>query len=103
VDSFIEESLKSKPEFYIWLGDNSPHDPWSTNKADHMWGTIETTKLFAKHPEYMQVGKMYPIIGNHEGMPCDQFNVEGDEHRWILSELADLWKVWFTKECKDKV
>jgi len=100
MESFIEESLKSKPDFYMWLGDNAAHEPWNLDEVEHMWATKEITKLFGKRPEYMHVGKMYPIIGNHEGMPCDQFDVIGNTDQWILDQLTDIWKPWFTKECK---
>lgn len=65
-----------------------------------MWGMVEITKLFAKHKEYNKVGKVYPIIGNHEAMPCDQFDVHSKAHDWIMEELTDMWGHWFTEDCK---
>ena len=92
--------MEIHPEFFIWLGDNTPHDVWNLNKDEHMWGPRNITNLFAKSG-YNTLGKMYPNIGNHEGMPCDQYDLDSDEHRWILGNITEMWKPWFTNECKD--
>jgi len=44
------------------------------------------------------LGQVYPVLGNHEGFPCDQFDLKGDKHQWILDNASDLWRQWFTEE-----
>lgn len=53
-----------------------------------------------KEKGYAGVGKVYPILGNHEGLPCDAFDVHNKTHQWILDNLTEIWGTWFTKECK---
>eukprot|EP01022_Parablepharisma_sp_SALTPOND_P010637 TRINITY_DN1438_c0_g1_i1.p7 TRINITY_DN1438_c0_g1~~TRINITY_DN1438_c0_g1_i1.p7 ORF type:complete len:138 (-),score=7.73 TRINITY_DN1438_c0_g1_i1:774-1187(-) len=49
--------------------------------------------------KYGKLGQMYPILGNHEGMPCDEFDVYSQKHQWILNNATEFWQNWFTKEC----
>ena len=49
--------MEIHPEFFIWLGDNTPHDVWNLNKDEHMWGPRNITNLFAKSG-YNTLGKM---------------------------------------------
>lgn len=39
---------------------------------------------------------MYSILGNHEGLPCDTFDLEGNNHTWIIKETAEIWKPWMS-------
>lgn len=89
-----------KPEFYIWLGDNTPHDIWNLNITEHMDPGKITTDWFTKEFNYGGIGKVYPVVGNHEGMPSDHYNVYGNEHNWIFNNLTTMWgEPWFTTEC----
>eukprot|EP00826_Nyctotherus_ovalis_P050693 TRINITY_DN6247_c0_g2_i11.p1 TRINITY_DN6247_c0_g2~~TRINITY_DN6247_c0_g2_i11.p1 ORF type:complete len:321 (-),score=31.76 TRINITY_DN6247_c0_g2_i11:217-1179(-) len=90
-----------KPDFYLWLGDNTPHDVWNIDTRDHIEPEKKITEQFVKVHKYDGIGKVYPIVGNHEGMPSDQYNINGTEHSWILSNLTAIWgKHWLTEECK---
>jgi sphingomyelin phosphodiesterase len=40
-------------------------------------------------------------LGNHEGLPADQFDIFGDDSQWILDQLSEIWKPWLTPECKN--
>eukprot|EP01022_Parablepharisma_sp_SALTPOND_P013853 TRINITY_DN1859_c0_g1_i2.p1 TRINITY_DN1859_c0_g1~~TRINITY_DN1859_c0_g1_i2.p1 ORF type:complete len:369 (-),score=17.11 TRINITY_DN1859_c0_g1_i2:675-1781(-) len=101
LEHFVKTALeKFKPDSFMWLGDNPSHQIWNQNKKNHLDGIRHVTRLILGHPlqEYTTVGKMYPILGNHEGLPCDIFNLEGTTHSWIVNDTAHLWKQWFTGE-----
>ncbi len=89
-----------KPDAFIWLGDNPSHFIWNQTKDNHLDAIKHISKLFMEHPGdgYKTVGKMYPILGNHEGLPCDVFDLEGDTHKWVIDGTAALWKQWLTPE-----
>ena len=89
-----------KPDFYIALGDYTPHDVWNMNRSEHIWPTKNMSDTFIKTYKYNTIGKMYPIIGNHESIPSDEFNIYTKDHQWILDALGDTWKDWFTEDCK---
>jgi len=100
LEDFVKTALeKFKPDAFMWLGDNPSHQIWNQSRKNHMRGISHITKMIMEHPaqEYTKVGKMYPILGNHEGLPCDNFNLEGESHKWILNETANLWKPWFSE------
>ena len=59
-----------------------------------------TDKLKAKYPS---LGKVYPTIGNHEALPCDNFDLYGDQHQWILNDLSSYWRQWLTKDSQKSV
>ena len=52
-----------------------------------------------KERGYKGTGKVYPIAGNHEGLPCDSFDIYGKGHQWILDNMTEFWGDWFTTEC----
>ena len=39
------------------------------------------------------------MLGNHEGLPCDQFDIFGGDHQWVLDQLSEYWRPWLTDEC----
>lgn len=62
--------------------------------------SIIATNWFAKVFNYGGIGKVYPVLGNHEGVPSDHYNINGVDHNWILSNLTNIWgEHWFTAEC----
>jgi len=98
---FVKTAIeKFKPDSFLWLGDNPSHQIWNQSRKNHMFSIRNITDMFMKHPDksYTNIGKVYPILGNHEGLPCDNFNTEGTSHKWLLTETAELWKNWFTEE-----
>ncbi len=80
----------------FWLGDNPGHNVYEQKQSDHL-NSLEyvTKKLKATFP---RLGQVYPVLGNHEAFPVDQFDVHGHDHQWILDTAANLWKQWFTNE-----
>ena len=84
-----------QPDFYVWLGDNPGHDVWDQNKSHHLDSTKHISRRLQRGP-YGRPGAVYPVLGNHEGLPCDSFNLEGDSHGWIIQESAEAWKPWLT-------
>jgi len=100
VKSFIDFATNNTEfyaDFFLWLGDNPPHDNWIVNETDHIQGTIDVSRQFKE--KYDGIGKMYPIFGNHEGLPPDQFDIHNTaKYKWILNNITDIWKSWLTQE-----
>jgi sphingomyelin phosphodiesterase len=34
---------------------------------------------------------LYPIYGNHEAFPADQYDMWGTTTQWLKNEVADMW------------
>ena len=86
-----------KPDSVMWLGDNPSHTVWNQSSAHHLDGIYHISRVLqAGH--YDSVGSVYPILGNHEGLPCDIFDFEGKTHDWVINGTAASWKPWFTPE-----
>jgi len=99
VESFLNFTiLDIKPDFIVWLGDNESHDIYMQKKSDHLDSTRHIANILIKNG-YGNLGQVYPILGNHEGLPCDGFNFDGDSHHWIINDTSEIWKQWFDKEC----
>ena len=86
-----------KPDFYLWLGDNPSHDVWDQYKDDHL-DTMRYISKYLRENGYKDRGKVYPILGNHEGLPCDAFDFDSDSHQWIIDETITEWSQWFDNE-----
>ena len=56
-----------------------------------------TLQLRARFP---RLGSVYPVMGNHEGLPCDHLDVSQPGTSWMQELLAELWSPWLTPECR---
>jgi hypothetical protein len=86
-----------KPDFFIWLGDNPAHNFWEQEAKSHLRSLKEISETMRL--KYGQLGQLYPVLGNHEGYPCDEFDVRGNQTQWILDQTLDAWRPWLTPEC----
>eukprot|EP00830_Metopus_es_P007475 TRINITY_DN170_c0_g3_i1.p1 TRINITY_DN170_c0_g3~~TRINITY_DN170_c0_g3_i1.p1 ORF type:complete len:654 (-),score=102.60 TRINITY_DN170_c0_g3_i1:24-1892(-) len=85
-----------KPDFFIWLGDNTGHNLWEHERVHHLDPVKDITEKFKV--KYGNLGQMYPILGNHEGLPCDEFDIYSSKHQWILDNSTEMWKGWLTPD-----
>jgi len=98
VESFIDYAANQiKPDFIIYLGDSPAHDSWQQEKDDHLKEVEQISKVLQEKYK----GPVYPLLGNHEGYPYDQFDTEDPEtHRWLVEGTLKAWDPWFTQEMK---
>ncbi len=71
---------------------------WQQEKESHQRGLKE----FSEKLQGIYNKPVYPVLGNHEGYPCDQFDVNNPEsHGWILTNSAKAWEKWLPKEAQE--
>ena len=93
VDSFFDYILHNvTSDFMLYLGDNPAHNMWEQEKKTHLDGLRYISKRLID--DYKRI--VYPVLGNHEGLPCDNFDFETGETNWIVNESLSLWKEWLT-------
>jgi len=95
VDDVWNEHKDTK--FIVWLGDSPGHDLYAQTKESHEKVLTILTNKFLEH--YNQIGSLYPILGNHEGLPCDDIDVHGESPNWLYEFSANLWRPWLTPDC----
>jgi hypothetical protein len=73
-------------------GDAPAHDIWaySHGKSDFFLQNITST--FRK---YYPTTKIYPVIGNHEGVPVNAFP---DDDYWLYKDMATAWEEFRLEE-----
>ncbi|RWS23735.1 sphingomyelin phosphodiesterase-like protein [Leptotrombidium deliense] len=82
-------------DLLFWTGDNSPHDSWMTTVDSIMETSTTITDLLKKYLSKNKV--VFPILGNHEGMPTNLFSVSNDTKfhtKLIYEKLAEQWSEW---------
>lgn len=79
----------------LWTGDNISHDIWHQNVENQTVNTYDATEDILK---YFPNTFIYPMFGNHEAYPCDQFDMVDNTTSWLISRLADMWKVWLDED-----
>lgn len=84
---FISESVK--PEVVIWTGDNVAHDIWKQNTSFQAIPTKIATRTLQKLLPNVTI---YPIFGNHECFPADQFDFFSNTTKWLTDATSDMWK-----------
>eukprot|EP00826_Nyctotherus_ovalis_P050643 TRINITY_DN6236_c0_g1_i6.p4 TRINITY_DN6236_c0_g1~~TRINITY_DN6236_c0_g1_i6.p4 ORF type:complete len:141 (+),score=43.08 TRINITY_DN6236_c0_g1_i6:840-1262(+) len=87
-----------KPDFVIFLGDASDHDVLNHTAERH----LRSLQEFSRQLQDKYDGPVYPVMGNHEGLPCDIFDVAlNGTHRWITEAAAEAWKPWLTDDMRE--
>ena len=73
------------PDLIFWTGDAPAHDIWSysQNKTDFYMKNI--TDYFV---QYFPESIILPSIGNHEGVPINQFP---SQDYWLYETIAEQW------------
>jgi len=95
-DQFMKfVSTRFDIDMILWTGDNIQHNIWEQKKETQLDNTIDLTEDILN---YFPDTYVYPMFGNHEAYPCDQFDTNGDESSWITSRLAEMWKIWLDEE-----
>ena len=88
----FEEALKAaknvlpEPDLIFWTGDVPAHDIW-----DYSRGATKrlVTNVTDKFVEYFPGVKILPTLGNHEGVPINQY---GTGENWLYDAIATEWK-----------
>ena len=85
----LEESLKVikekiKPDMIYWLGDNAVHKIELYNSEM----PLEYTKtIVRKFVEILKDYKVFPVLGNHENIPADQYN-------FLTKQFSEITKLY---------
>ena len=92
-ESFLDYSYNLKPDFIIWTGDNAPHDVW-LGSQEHVYNSTIILKDMIDM-KYKGEIPIYPILGNHEKYPNDEF---GENESELLEKMADIYKSYLSDE-----
>jgi len=82
-------------DFILWTGDNIAHDIWNQTQDTQTVNTYDITQEIMK---YFPNTTVYPMFGNHEAYPGDDFDTVGNESDWLLASLSDMWKPWLDEQ-----
>ena len=93
VEAFLKQVATMDIDLVLWTGDNASTDYWLYNRETHLKNSQEITDLITK---YLPNTPVYPIMGNHETYPQDQFHLVNEQ--WLTNGLADMWAHWLTPE-----
>ncbi|XP_069973652.1 sphingomyelin phosphodiesterase [Penaeus vannamei] len=80
-------------DYVMWTGDVVPHNMWSTSREWNLRLVRETNALVRK---WFPDVPVFPVVGNHEMSPLDQYSNPGDAPEelsadWLYEELAAQW------------
>lgn len=81
-------------DFIIWTGDNLDHYIWFQTFENQFFNQRHLKKYLVDYLNY--TGPIYPVLGNHEGVPTDMFDFV--LNRWVFEVFADIWKDYLTPE-----
>ena len=96
-DFLAREIERQSPDIIVYLGDAANHDIMNQRKETHLRSSaFIADRLRSKYPS---LGMVYPVVGNHEGLPAGDYDVWSNYSTWIQYGLADLWKQWLTPDC----
>jgi len=95
-EQFMQFASKNlKVDMIVWTGDNIAHDIWHQS-VEHQ--TDNTYALTQEIMKYFPNTTVYPMFGNHESYPADEFDTTGNESNWLLERLTGMWKTWLDPE-----
>ncbi len=99
-ENFVDDVKMGHPDvkFILWLGDNPADVYYAMDKRNQAMVYEKLThKLLERFPN---VGDVYPVTGNHEGIPRDHVDPHEGADTWPIPFLADLWSPWLTPESR---
>jgi len=88
-------SKKFDIDMIVWTGDNIAHDIWHQTQANQ---TLNTYDLTEEILNFFPDVPAYPMFGNHEPYPADQFDTTGKTSAWLTEELAEMWAPWLDEK-----
>lgn len=84
-------------DYVMWTGDVVPHNVWSTTTETNLQIVRETNQMIQ---EFFPTIPVFPVVGNHEMSPLDQFPDPDDDDTpeelsadWLFSELSKQWSL----------
>ena len=83
---FISEEIK--PDVIIWTGDNTAHDVWHQNSSTQ---TVPTKFATEYIKEFLPNVPLFPIFGNHECFPGDQYDFYENKTAWLIDQVTQIW------------
>ncbi len=86
--------------FVLWLGDNQANVFFQMQRTDHR---KIMTALGSKLAEHFGPGRVYPVLGNHEGLPRDHMDFTPGISNWLRDIAGDVWKQWLSPESVETV
>ena len=93
VISAFDSISQLNPDFIIWTGDMGPHDLWDSNQEK----IYNITKyLLNLYDQKLKNIPLFPILGNHEKFPNDEFSYFNDSS--LLQTFADIYKPYLNEE-----
>ncbi|XP_063872462.1 sphingomyelin phosphodiesterase-like [Scylla paramamosain] len=93
-DLFIHASTTHPDiDYIVWTGDAVPHNEWSTSPEYNVEIVREVNSMIQK---YFPEAPVFPVVGNHEMSPLDQFPEPGKAPEqfaadWLYEGLASQW------------
>ena len=94
VVAFIKETVK--PDYIIWLGDNTDHRIYLDDPERHANFTKYVSQVFEKELSDIPI---FPVLGNHELLPISVFDFESKKTpEYPLDEISVYWKNFLDKD-----
>eukprot|EP01132_Coremiostelium_polycephalum_P005700 gene5700-7094_t len=91
---FIQQEFPNGFDYIFWTGDNPPHDVWMQSHGTQLNATARLTNFLLKYFPQPNT-KVFPSIGNHEGVPVNSFPLPtGPNSSWLYNQLAVDWSQW---------
>ncbi|KZS08591.1 Acid sphingomyelinase phosphodiesterase 3a-like protein [Daphnia magna] len=98
-------ALHTDVSYIIWTGDLTPHDVWSTEKAENL---VIIDRLMTLIQQYFPSVPVYPTLGNHESHPVNSFappeitDVELNT-AWLYDEADRQWARWLPADASSTI
>ncbi len=71
----------------LWLGDNVANAYYAMNEHEHAKTFTEVTRKI--QARFNKLGDVYPVMGNHEGLPRDHMKMTEKDAHWPQEVLAE--------------
>ncbi|XP_072028383.1 sphingomyelin phosphodiesterase-like [Amphiura filiformis] len=108
IENLLQHLAKNQEFHIIYLtGDFPAHDVWNQTRNDQISVLKDITNLLLK---YLPTVKVYPALGNHEGVPVNAFPppyVTGkNSGEWLYQTMVTEWissAKWLPSDAQDDI
>jgi len=89
------QNIYPPPDFGFLTGDDPPHNVWNQTREYNVGVSNMIADMFR---EGFPNVTFFPVLGNHNGFPVNQFNIDiAEDQEWLYYPLAATYSPWLNR------
>lgn len=97
--AYIRDEVK--PDLLVWTGDTVPHYVWGITNEFVVEEVHKASELISQY--LLNITVIYPVIGNHDSFPFNNYKFESPEGEPSLQGYKDSWEDFIDEDAMRQI